>query len=286
MKTIAVFRLLFLFNVEWLNIPDRQTPLRMHRVRRQQLLGNVTFIHMRLRSNIGCTKLSLPEQQLNVANITFNLRWNLIRLKRFHRNRLRRLRRTWRQGVLREVFVAWRLKQTSDESPLRPWLRLTDHAVALHSWQYQRLCSAATQAVRQDDKAFYDALAAEQGDIAADEGLSDLWRKIKHLLPKSVARRKANIRCTGPQVDGLTAHYAQLEAGQEVEYAHLLSQCAQRPREAQADLPLQTKLTDLPTRVEIKQVCKLAKRRKAPGLDGVQAEHLQDLMVSHFDVFY
>ena len=143
-----------------------------------------------------------------------------------------------------------------------------------------------TQAVRQDDKAFYDALAAEQGDIAADEGLSGLWRKIKHLLPKSVARRKANIRCTGPQVDGLTAHYAQLEAGQEVEYAHLLSQCAQRPREAQADLPLQMKLTDLPTRVEIKQVCKLAKRRKAPGLDGVQAEHLQDLMVSHFDVFY
>lgn len=74
-----------------------------------------------------------------------------------------------------------------------------------------------TQAVRQDDKAFYDALAAEQGDIAADEGLSGPWRKIKHLLPKSVARRKANIRCTGPQVDDLTAHYAQLEAGQEVE---------------------------------------------------------------------
>ena len=213
--------------------------------------------------------------------------WNLIQSKRFHWNRLRQLRRTWRQGVLREVFAAWHLKKTPDEvSQLRPWLRLTDHAVALHSWQYQRLCSTVTHAVRQDDKAFYAALAAEQGDIAADEGLSGLWRKIKHLLPKGVARRKANIRCVGPQVDDLTAHYSQLEAGQEIEYADLLSQRAHRQREAQTDLPLQLKLTDLPTRVEIEQVCKLAKRRKAPGLDGVQAEHLQALMVHHSDVFF
>ena len=108
----------------------------------------------------------------------------------------------------------------------------------------------------------------------------------KHLLPKGVARRKANIRCVGPQVEDLTAHYSQLEAGQEIEYADLLSQCAHRQCEAQTELPLQIKLTDLPTRVEIEQVCKLAKRRKAPGLDGVQAEHLQELMIHHSDVFF
>ena len=64
-----------------------------------------------------------------------------------------------------------------------------------------------TLAVKRDDKAFYADLAAEQGDIAADEGLTGVWRRIKHLLPKGVARRKANLRCVGPQVDHLTDHY-------------------------------------------------------------------------------
>ena len=169
---------------------------------------------------------------------------------------------------------------------LRPWLRLTDQALALHSWQYQRLCAAVTSAVRHDDQQFYAALADEQGAVAADEGLTGLWRKIKHLLPKGVARKKANIRCIGPQVDDLTAHYSQLEAGREIAYEDLLQQCARRQSDAQTDLPLQIQLSDLPTRVEVEQICKLAKKRKAPGLDGVQAEHLQALMSAHSDVFF
>ena len=132
--------------------------------------------------------------------------WKLIQSKRFHWNRIRQLRRTWRQGVLREIFAAWHLKKIQMRCLsfghgsvwLIMQLRFTPGNIngSVLQWPY---------AVKQDDKAFYVALAAEQGDIAADEGLSGLWRKIKHLRPKGVARRKANIRCVGPQVEDLTA---------------------------------------------------------------------------------
>lgn len=229
-----------------------------------------------LRAKAYCRKHHLQEST-----------WTMIQAKRFHWNRLRQLRRTLRHGILRELFQSWKNKQVHDTvASLRPWLCLTDRAIALHSWQYQRLCSTVTAAVRLDDQQFYAALADEQGAVAADEGLSGLWRKIKHLLPKSIAKKKANIRCTGPQIDDLTDHYSQLEAGREIAYEDLLQQCAQRQLAAQDDLPLRIQLADLPTRVEVEQICKLAKRRKAPGLDGVQAEHLQALMSAHSEVFF
>ena len=228
------------------------------------------------RTKASCRKHHLQEST-----------WLMIQAKRFHWNRLRQLRRALRQGILRELFQTWKYKRVHDNvASFRPWLRLTDQAIALHGWQYQRLCAVVTSAIRRDDHCFYDALAAEQGGVAADEGLTGLWRKIKHLLPKGIAKKKANIRCTGPQPDDLTAHYSQLEAGREIAYEDLLQQCAQRQSDAQADLLLQLQLSDLPTRVEVEQICKLAKRRKAPGLDGVQAEHLQALMSAHSDVFF
>ena len=165
-------------------------------------------------------------------------------------------------------------------------MRVLHQALALHSSQHRRLCLQVAAAVRHDDVQFYQTLAQEQSDVAADEGINGLWRKIRHLLPKGVAKKRANIRCRGPQVDDLTNHYSQLEAGQEIAYTALLKQCAQQQHAAQADLPLMVSLHEIPTRVEVEQVCKLAKKGKAPGLDGIQAEQLQQMMVWHSDIFY
>ena len=114
--------------------------------------------------------------------------------------------------------------------------------------------------------------------MAADEGLNGLWRKVRHILPKNVAKHRSNLRCRGPQVDELIEHYANLEAGSTTTYEDLLARCIQRQHEAQHDLPLTLSLNDLPTRVEIEQICRLAKRGRAPGLDRVSAEHLQHMM--------
>eukprot|EP00435_Cladocopium_sp_Y103_P058241 s483_g20.t1 len=213
--------------------------------------------------------------------------WQLIRCKRFHWNRLRHLRRLLRTATLRELFQAWRLSpRPSDPDVSLPWFRLIDRSIALHQWQHSRLCAQVALQVREDDRLFYEALAAQQGAVAADEGLTGLWSQIRHLLPKGIKRRKHNIRCTGPSVDELTAHYSRLEAGLEVPYSDLLLQCHDRQQRALDELPLSVSLRDLPTRVELEQVCKLAKRGRAPGLDQVPAEHLQYMMAHHSDVFF
>eukprot|EP00435_Cladocopium_sp_Y103_P028906 s1595_g7.t1 len=213
--------------------------------------------------------------------------WQLIRCKRYHWTRIRQLRRLRRLAVMRELFSVWKTGYVHDDvSVFAPWLRLSDASLALHEWQHRRLCGQVAHQVREDDRVFYEGLAEQQSAVAADEGLTGLWRHLRHVLPKSIKKRRSNIRCSGPHVDELTAHYCSLEAGQEVSYSALLTRCHMRQKSCIDDLPLEISLQDLPSRVEIEQVCKLAKRGRAPGLDSVQAEHLQFLMVNHSDVFH
>ena len=213
--------------------------------------------------------------------------WTLIARKKWHWRRCRHLRQTYRRAMLRELFTAWRYGTSPDDVRCyRPWLRVCDQALALHGWQYSRLCSQVLHAVRQDDRHYYEQIACHQDAVAADEGLSGLWRHIKHILPKGIAKRKSNLRCFGPQVDELCQHYCNLEAGYPVPYTELLDQCAARQRAAQDELPLTLRLSDIPTRTEIESLCKLAKRGRAPGLDGVQAEVLQQCMVANSEVFF
>ena len=213
--------------------------------------------------------------------------WQLIEQKRWHWRRCRQLRHTARVATLRAMFEAWRTGRLPDSQKcLQPWLQLCDHAFALHLWQHHRLCKLVLLAVRSDDRSYYEQLVARQSEIAADEGLIGLWRCIKHLLPKSIAKRKSNIRCIGPQVDDLTQHYCQLEAGHPIDYDSLLQQCHQRQAESVNELPLAINLCDVPSRTEIESLCKLAKAGRAPGLDGVQAEVLQRCMNENSEIFF
>lgn len=213
--------------------------------------------------------------------------WDLIEQKRWHWKRCRQLRHTTRIAAMRVIFDAWRCGYLPEsQCCLKPWLRLCDHTLAFHQWQHQRLCQLVLLAVRSDDRAYYEQLVARQSDIAADEGLTGLWRNIKHLLPKGIAKRKSNLRCCGPQVADLAKHYCQLEAGHPVDYASIVNHCFQRQKEAVTELPLAIDLQDIPSRTEIESLCKLAKAGRAPGLDGVQAEVLQQCMREHSEVFF
>ena len=129
-------------------------------------------------------------------------------------------------------------------------------------------------------------MANKQSQVAADEGLNGLWRQIKHLLPKTIAKKKHNIRCTGPTAKELTQNYCSLEAGEEIEYDNLLKKFAAQQRTAADEQPLAIDLQRLPTRLEIEKLCRQAKRVKAPGLDSVQAEVLQHLMREHSEIFF
>lgn len=101
-------------------------------------------------------------------------------------------------------------------------------------------------------------MANKQSQVAADEGLNGLWRQIKHLLPKTIAKKKHNIRCTGPTAKELTQNYCSLEAGEEIEYDNLLKKFAAQQRTAADEQPLAIDLQRLPTRLEIEKLCRQA----------------------------
>eukprot|EP00435_Cladocopium_sp_Y103_P062446 s894_g24.t1 len=227
-----------------------------------------------------------PRQQPRKGHLCAHT-WALIQHKRHHWQRLRALRTAARFGCLRAVFAGWKTGSGCDDVTVwRPWLRLIDHSIAWHSWFYHYLCLQVTEAVRNDDRLFFAGLAARQGDIAADEGITGLWKHIKHLLPKHIAKRKSNTRCSGPCLDELHEHYCALEAGSATTYPALLHSCAVRQRQQQDDLPLAVNLCDLPTCTELEQVCKLAKKGRAPGLDSVAVEQLQSCLQQYPGVFH
>ena len=59
----------------------------------------------------------------------------MIEQKQWHWKRCRQLRHTMRIAVMREIFGAWQHGSISeDETRFRPWLRLSDQALALHLW--------------------------------------------------------------------------------------------------------------------------------------------------------
>lgn len=100
--------------------------------------------------------------------------WQLIRWKKHHWMRCRQLRRSLHLCIFREIFNKWSHQDRASQDALKPWLRLSDRALALHEWRYHQLCIDVTAHVRSDDKIFYQELAQSQGDVAADEGINGL----------------------------------------------------------------------------------------------------------------
>lgn len=168
-------------------------------------------------------------------------------------------------------------------------MRLCEHTIALHLWQYQRLSRCVTKAVRLDDKNFYVHLAAKKGEIAADEGMNRLWASIKPLLPKNIKRRsQQNIRCRGPTNADLMNlnHYCSLEAGEPCDYASLLSRCFEDQKSHIDDAQLGADLAHVPSRLDVEMIARRVKSRKAPGLDTVLNEHLRCQALAFSNAFH
>ena len=145
----------------------------------------------------------------------------LIDAKRRHWRRSCAVRDCYRRGILGLIFCAWRDGETS-KSVCRPWLSLCDHSMAWHRWAYDDLAPRVVQAIRIDDSAFYENLAAHVGDESM-RGSQALWQAIKPVLPRWRSKRRANLRCTGPSVEDQLQHYDSLEAGHAVSYEDLLA---------------------------------------------------------------
>lgn len=161
-----------------------------------------------------------------------------------------------------------------------------DHALALHMHQHRRISRQVTDAVRMDDRKFYEDIAYEHGVVAGDEGLSGLWRSLRPILPRQLRKRRHSAVAVGPAPSDLAQHFMGIEAGQECSYAALLQDCHQRQRESQADAPLVIPFKDIPTRDLFERMVLKTKSNRAPGLDQVPAQMIKELLPSFSTEMY
>ena len=197
--------------------------------------------------------------------------WQLIKWKQYHRRRQRQIQHDLQTDLLRACFSAWR---TQHAHPLQEnsWRCLARRQLTLHQLGHEVLCPKIVQAVRSDDARYYTDLAARTGEIAADEGLTGLWKQIKFILPRQQAKRRSSLRCIGPECDEEAAHYCALEGGEPQDYPRLLAACHDAQRAKMTDAPLQISLLDIPTRLDIERAGHRAKPHKAPGIDGLSLD--------------
>ena len=202
--------------------------------------------------------------------------WMMVGWKRFHWKRIRQIRWTWRNAVLRTIFEAWAHRKSSHSTT--SWLRLCDTSIAWHQAQFTRFAQLAQKQVRDDDRNYYQSLAEQTTQANADEGIKGLWRSIKGILPKQRKKASSNIRCRGPDPDEIRDHFNSLEAGEHTSYAKLLAQCQQRQLAAQAEAPLVIPLAQLPTRTDFEQQILKQNINKAPGVDYVRSDTLRQAL--------
>ena len=215
----------------------------------------------------------IPTSHLRKRHLT-SMTVKLIQAKRFHRHCLGKLRRHRRDAVLRHIFMSWRQHRCQHDD-LGPWLRECDLQEARHLAAFMDLAPRTVEAVRHDDREFYEQLAARAGE-ASTKGSRHLWEAIRFALPRWRAKQRSNLRCVGPTVDEKAQHYNQLEAGEPTLFEQLLRQCWLAQQDAMVEAPLSMPLDAFPTRVQIEGVCAKLQVNKASGIDAVSPQLLHD----------
>ena len=208
----------------------------------------------------------------------------LIDAKRFHWKRLQTIGQHQKRSLLRQLFAAWRHPCT--EVPhCHSWLKECDMAVAWHQGSFAVLAPLVVQAVREDDRAFYENLAMHAGEEST-KGCQVLWKTIQPLLPRWRSKRRVNLRACGPSLEEQFDHFDQLEAGHCLEYETLLQQCHAAQKEDADDIPVQIQLEALPSRTDIEVLGCRIKTTRAPGLDSVAPPVLQQTCQQHSNLLH
>ena len=89
--------------------------------------------------------------------------WELIRNKKWHHKQAKHATRSWRLGILREIFGAWKDNHSSCPSSAK-WQKECLFSIEWHHSQSRLYALQAKKACRQDDIAFYERLAQNTAD--------------------------------------------------------------------------------------------------------------------------
>ena len=207
----------------------------------------------------------------------------LIEAKRHHRKRIAAIRHSKRLGMLRQIFSAWRSREAAADC--RSWIKTCDQQEAWHLWAYADLAPRVVTAVRDDDRQFYESLAAHAG-TESNKGTHALWKAIQHALPRWRCKSRSNLRCTGPTVADQLQHYDNIEAGHATTYENLLEVCHRHQHCMADELPVAVDLRALPSRIDIEMYGCRIKCDKASGIDSVAPAALKAACSQHSDTIH
>ena len=181
---------------------------------------------------------------------------------------IKALKRARTSTLLRCVFNAWCERNHGQETGAQTWLKLHDHAMAITLLKLKKHTAKVIVAVRTEDAAFYQQMATEAGRTYSAEGLTGVWKRIKAVLPKN--RLKA-MSISFDIKDEMQHHFEQLEAGRSMSEDELRKTCCHTnhadvlARPQLQILPIQ----ELPTRLEVEELCLKQKPHRAAGPDGI-----------------
>eukprot|EP00434_Breviolum_minutum_P003484 symbB.v1.2.003065.t1/scaffold124.1/size443775/5 len=229
--------------------------------------GLATATLGRLWSTVPCTRRHVRKRQLT------DLTWNILMWKRRLRKHHLDASRRRKFGTLREILLAWKGVCASTTSrnvyPSFRWLKFIDVKIALMEHNLHKVQPLLQTMIKQDDIAYYKALALRAGRTETEDGMQALWKELRGTLPKWKTRR------TQPRHDideALCLHFSSLEAGTITSFNGLYRQCVDYQNQTRHSAPQTLNLDDLPSLFEIEQVCRRTTPTRAPGPDTVTPE--------------
>lgn len=187
--------------------------------------------------------------------------WTLVQRKRALRKEFFDNSASRRRSTLRAVFDCWKGEET-----LWPLETKDDaHKAAQDLHELQGLSRQVTAALRKDDVAYFQNVAASMGDADDPTAGQNIWRKIRWALPKFKQRSQQSPLLLDSLDDQWYGHFADLEAGHMVTPEELLQRCTTRQRK-RARQPVKS-LSLLPTLVDTEKVLRRVQANKTPGPD-------------------
>ena len=180
--------------------------------------------------------------------------WELIQYKKWHHKQAKRVTQTWRLGMLRAIFSAWKDHQAPCQSSTK-WQKECCFSIEWHTSQSKSYALQAKKACRQDDITFFEQLAQDTAN-AIFESPAEVWNAVRPMLPKTRKKRASTLRCAGPTVAERCKHFSDLEAGEFHSFTQALRSCHVSQKHQTEEAPLQVPLCNLPSRPAIERICR------------------------------
>jgi hypothetical protein len=195
--------------------------------------------------------------------------WTLVEEKKQLFRQLKSMKKA-RSNTIMATSLSTGSQQTSS-STATTWMKLMDHAIATATSQLKKKAKLTTVAIPKADTDYYLHLAQQAGDKYSHEGLTAVWKQIKSVLPRNRMKQTQAKQDFG---DELLQHFAHLEAGTVTNHAASLQHCIERNNNDLTEAPRHRHidLADLPTLVEVEDLCLKQRPNRAPGLDFIPPE--------------